>query len=248
MTAFWGWLGGAASRQRETRDDDSGILRILWNPQLCEVTGNQQALVEPKSFSPGQTEGRLWSQRSCHFLFHPGGGWESGQLSAPFCHRPPCVLVRSSQQQHPSSSGDKGCTSRCAAFPLPWCWVSRGMAGSPDSLSSPPGPQASEALSTKAVLPMSEPEVQNGWTAAKEAQEENTVTIGLTSPPNAVIGRYLLSFRVSSHRKRSDRKLGEFVLLFNPWCSGRSCQVQGRGFLEVVLEEGLPLEGAWEAG
>lgn len=122
-------------------------------------------------------------------------------------------------------------------------WVS-------DSLSSPPGPQASEALRTKAVLPTSEPEPEekNAWTAVKEAQEENTVTISLTSPPDAVIGRYLLSFRVSSHRKHSDRKLGEFVLLFNPWCSGRSCQVQGRGFPEVVLEEGVPLEGAWEAG
>ncbi|XP_036997056.2 protein-glutamine gamma-glutamyltransferase 6 [Artibeus jamaicensis] len=81
------------------------------------------------------------------------------------------------------------------------------------------GPQASEALRTKAVLATSEPGEQNAWTAAKEAQEENTVTIGLTSPPDAIIGRYLLSFRVSSRRKHSDRKLGEFVLLFNPWCS-----------------------------
>ncbi|KAM5303981.1 protein-glutamine gamma-glutamyltransferase 6 isoform 3-T3 [Glossophaga mutica] len=85
------------------------------------------------------------------------------------------------------------------------------------------GPQASEALRTKAVLPTSETEEQNAWTAVKEAQEENTVTIGLTSPPDAVIGRYLLSFRVSSRRKHSDRKLGEFVLLFNPWCSVLRC-------------------------
>lgn len=59
---------------------------------------------------------------------------------------------------------------------------------------------------------------------------ENTVTVSLTSPPDAIIGRYLLSARVSSRRKHSNRKLGEFVLLFNPWCPGRSCRVQGRHF------------------
>ncbi|XP_070341774.1 protein-glutamine gamma-glutamyltransferase 6 isoform X2 [Equus asinus] len=82
------------------------------------------------------------------------------------------------------------------------------------------GPQASEGLCTKAVFQTSTSELQVGdaWTAVKEAQAEDTVTVSLASPPNAVIGRYLLSARVSSRRKHSDRKLGEFVLLFNPWC------------------------------
>lgn len=104
-----------------------------------------------------------------------------------------------------------------------------GMTGSPDSLSSPPGPQASEALRTKAVFHTSELEVRDAWTAVKEAQKENTVTISVVSPPDAVIGRYRLSTRLASRRKHSDRKLGEFVLLFNPWCPGRSCQGQGQG-------------------
>uniref|UniRef100_A0A3Q2HSQ8 protein-glutamine gamma-glutamyltransferase n=2 Tax=Equus caballus TaxID=9796 RepID=A0A3Q2HSQ8_HORSE len=82
------------------------------------------------------------------------------------------------------------------------------------------GPQASEGLRTKAVFQTStsELEVGDAWTAVKEAQAEDTVTVSLASPPNAVIGRYLLSARVSSRRKHSDRKLGEFILLFNPWC------------------------------
>ncbi|KAK1337328.1 hypothetical protein QTO34_001954 [Cnephaeus nilssonii] len=80
------------------------------------------------------------------------------------------------------------------------------------------GPQASEALGTKAVFPTSELEVGNAWTAVRAAQKGNTVTINVTSPPDAVIGRYRLSARLSSRRKHSDRKLGEFVLLFNPWC------------------------------
>ncbi|XP_006096432.1 protein-glutamine gamma-glutamyltransferase 6 [Myotis lucifugus] len=80
------------------------------------------------------------------------------------------------------------------------------------------GPQASEALGTKAVFETSELEVGNAWTAVRAAQKGNTVTIKVTSPPDAIIGRYRLSTRLSSRRKHSDRKLGEFVLLFNPWC------------------------------
>uniref|UniRef100_A0A8C9A504 protein-glutamine gamma-glutamyltransferase n=1 Tax=Prolemur simus TaxID=1328070 RepID=A0A8C9A504_PROSS len=80
------------------------------------------------------------------------------------------------------------------------------------------GPGASEALHTKAVFQTSEPEGGDGWTAVTEAETENTLTVGITSPPHAVIGRYLLSVRASSRRKHSTRKLGEFVLLFNPWC------------------------------
>lgn len=92
------------------------------------------------------------------------------------------------------------------------------MAGSPDSLSSLPGPQASEALRTKAVFQTSELEESNAWMAVKEAHMENTMTISLTNPPDAVIACYQLSTKVSSHCKHSNRKLGEFVLLFNPWC------------------------------
>uniref|UniRef100_A0A8D1G6V3 protein-glutamine gamma-glutamyltransferase n=1 Tax=Sus scrofa TaxID=9823 RepID=A0A8D1G6V3_PIG len=80
------------------------------------------------------------------------------------------------------------------------------------------GPQASEALRTKAVFQTSELTVDDSWTAVKEAQTENATTVSLTSPPDAVIGRYQLRARVSSRRKHNDRKLGEFVLLFNPWC------------------------------
>ncbi|XP_055977546.1 protein-glutamine gamma-glutamyltransferase 6 [Sorex fumeus] len=80
------------------------------------------------------------------------------------------------------------------------------------------GPQASETLRTKVVFQTTDLELSDTWLAVTEAQTENTVTVSLASPPDAVIGRYLLSARASSRRKHSDRKLGEFVLLFNPWC------------------------------
>ncbi|EGV92446.1 Protein-glutamine gamma-glutamyltransferase 6 [Cricetulus griseus] len=80
------------------------------------------------------------------------------------------------------------------------------------------GPHASEALHTKAIFQTAELEIGDTWTAAIEEQTENTITVSLASPSNAVIGRYLLSARASSRRKHSDRKLGQFILLFNPWC------------------------------
>lgn len=148
-------------------------------------------------------------------------------------------------QLGPSSSGGEGLLFQACSFSTSLEPGFLGAARSPDSLSFPTGPQASEGLRTKAVFQTStlELEVGDAWTAVKEAQAEDTVTVSLASPPNAVIGRYLLSARVSSRRKHSDRKLGEFILLFNPWCPGRSCQAQGRGF-----PGGCPTGGAHEAG
>ncbi|XP_006881731.1 PREDICTED: protein-glutamine gamma-glutamyltransferase 6 [Elephantulus edwardii] len=80
------------------------------------------------------------------------------------------------------------------------------------------GPQASEDLGTKAVFQTLEPGEDPAWTAVQEIQTETTMTVSLISPPNAVIGHYRLSARPSSRRKQNNKKLGEFILLFNPWC------------------------------
>lgn len=91
------------------------------------------------------------------------------------------------------------------------------------------------------MFPTSELEVGNAWTAVRAAQKGKTVTIKVTSPPDAVIGRYRLSARLSSRRRHSDRKLGEFVLLFNPWCPGRSCQDRSTSFPGSCPRGGLTL-------
>ena len=160
----------------------------------------------------------------------PGSGWDVRAAEVdPHLATGLLALCQVLLPKPPSSSRGEGGASRPVAF---FTSLKLGFpgAGSPDSLSSPPGPRASEALHTKAVFQTSELERGEGWTAAREAQMENTLTVSLASPPSAVIGRYLLSIRLSSHRKHSNRRLGEFVLLFNPWCAGRSGQVQCRGF------------------
>lgn len=85
--------------------------------------------------------------------------------------------------------------------------------------------------------------MSDAWAAVKEEQTESTVAISLTSPPDAVIGRYLLSARACSRRRHSDRKLGEFILLFNPWCPGRSSQSPRAEVLPEAVLRGAPILG-----
>ncbi|NXX55196.1 TGM3L glutamyltransferase, partial [Scopus umbretta] len=44
------------------------------------------------------------------------------------------------------------------------------------------------------------------------------MNITISSPANAVIGRYKLKLQIVSGNKVSSTLLGQFVLLFNPWC------------------------------
>ncbi|KAJ8778022.1 hypothetical protein J1605_001174 [Eschrichtius robustus] len=131
--------------------------------------------------------------------------------SQNFCCQCPCL--HGEPQPPPTSAKDPPTLAELSFL---------GVAGSPDSLSSLPGPQASEALRTKALFQTPELEESNAWMAVKEAPMENTMTISLTNPPDAVTGCYQLSTKVSSCRKHSNRNLGEFVLLFNPCCPDRS--------------------------
>lgn len=162
------------------------------------------------------------------------------QLSTPFCQEPSCLGQALPRSHVPAAGGGKAAhpgrrLSRFSRARFP------GVTGSSECLFSPPGPQASEALGTKAVFSTSELEVENAWTAVRAAQKGNTVTIKVTSPPDAVIGRYQLSARLSSRRKHRDRKLGEFVLLFNPWCPGRSSPVRSTSFPGSRPRGGLAL-------
>lgn len=229
MTARWGRLAGTARRQWWRGEDGSGILCIPRNLGLWKMMEILQVLLEPKIFFPRQMVDFDF-RGPCYFLLDLGGGWESEQP-----RQPPTV----SRQLRERRLAFQAC-SFSASLEL----GSPGAAGSPESPSSPPGPQASEDRQTKAVFQISEPEAGKNWTAVKEAETESAVTVSITSPPNAVIGRYLMSTRVSSRRKQNDWKLGEFILLFNPWCPGRGWQA----FPEAVLEVGLPSAGAWKTG
>nr|XP_003230298.2 PREDICTED: protein-glutamine gamma-glutamyltransferase E [Anolis carolinensis] len=76
------------------------------------------------------------------------------------------------------------------------------------------GQSPSESQGTRASFSASG--VGGSWGASLEGREGNQLTFSLTSPASAPIGRWKLSLRVG---QGDARLLGQFVLLFNPWCS-----------------------------
>ncbi|XP_025904103.1 protein-glutamine gamma-glutamyltransferase 6-like [Nothoprocta perdicaria] len=79
------------------------------------------------------------------------------------------------------------------------------------------GPSPSESHHTKAVFAISEAGA-SGWRAAQEPSESGYINFTISSPANAVIGRYNLTLQVTSGNRIFSRFLGQFVMLFNPWC------------------------------
>ncbi|XP_075373593.1 protein-glutamine gamma-glutamyltransferase 6-like [Mycteria americana] len=79
------------------------------------------------------------------------------------------------------------------------------------------GPSPAESQQTKAIFNLSE-EGASGWSATQEPSEPGCMNFTIFSPANAVIGRYKLKLQIVSGNKVSSTLLGQFVLLFNPWC------------------------------
>uniref|UniRef100_A0A8C5IGR2 Transglutaminase N-terminal domain-containing protein n=1 Tax=Junco hyemalis TaxID=40217 RepID=A0A8C5IGR2_JUNHY len=75
----------------------------------------------------------------------------------------------------------------------------------------------SPELGRGAEFPISSLGDQKQWSAAVEEQDPNSWTLCVNTPANAPIGQYNLLFRAS----KSPQLLGDFTLLFNPWCRGR---------------------------
>ncbi|XP_050774750.1 protein-glutamine gamma-glutamyltransferase E-like [Gopherus flavomarginatus] len=99
------------------------------------------------------------------------------------------------------------------------------------------GPAPSEAHHTKAIFNLSEAGA-SGWTAVQGPSESSYMNFSISSPANAVIGRYKLSLQITSGNKVSSKFLGHFVLLFNPWCSGDDVHIANEDARqEYVLDE-----------
>ncbi|XP_078508191.1 protein-glutamine gamma-glutamyltransferase E-like [Lissotriton helveticus] len=76
---------------------------------------------------------------------------------------------------------------------------------------------AETVSSPKTKFPLPSSAAEGSWSAVPEHGPSNTFTYTILSPPTASIGRYDLSLQVSSSIKNSTIKLGQFILLFNPW-------------------------------
>ncbi|XP_030069003.1 protein-glutamine gamma-glutamyltransferase E isoform X2 [Microcaecilia unicolor] len=84
------------------------------------------------------------------------------------------------------------------------------------------GPTPSESYKTKAVFPLSSSESTSSWSASHEASDSEDMSVTISSPADAVVGYYNLSLQVipECEDQTTSSKLGEFILLFNPWSSG----------------------------
>ncbi|NXI36153.1 EPB42 protein, partial [Galbula dea] len=76
------------------------------------------------------------------------------------------------------------------------------------------GSHPSKADGTQIEFPISSLGDQKQWSAALEEQDPYFWTISVNTPANAPIGQYALIL----HASKSHCHLGNFTLLFNPWC------------------------------
>ncbi|KAG8446606.1 hypothetical protein GDO86_014162 [Hymenochirus boettgeri] len=56
------------------------------------------------------------------------------------------------------------------------------------------------------------------WSAVLESSSGSSLRLIISSPANAVIGRYNLTVQISIMGHTTTYPLGKFILLFNPWC------------------------------
>ncbi|XP_069506246.1 protein-glutamine gamma-glutamyltransferase E-like [Ambystoma mexicanum] len=81
------------------------------------------------------------------------------------------------------------------------------------------GPPEVETSKTKIAFPVTSFLNSGRWGAVLESSDPNSLNMIIASPANAVIGRYKLSVEVTINEQPATYGLGNFILLFNPWCT-----------------------------
>ncbi|MBN3282692.1 TGM2 glutamyltransferase, partial [Polyodon spathula] len=102
------------------------------------------------------------------------------------------------------------------------------------------GPHPCDSAGTKAEFSLLDKVNMNQWSAAVSSQAGNTVSLSICSPPDARIGRYSLTMT-----QGGSTRLGDFILLFNPWCPGDSVYMEDEEELKeyVLSQDGLIFRG-----
>ncbi|MEE6513868.1 hypothetical protein FKM82_021706 [Ascaphus truei] len=81
------------------------------------------------------------------------------------------------------------------------------------------GPWPDESSGTKVIFPLTKGLNKKTWTATVETNGPDSMVIAIIPSANAIIGRYTLKIQVTTGNKTASYQLGEFILLFNPWCA-----------------------------
>ncbi|KAM9067953.1 protein-glutamine gamma-glutamyltransferase 5 isoform 2-T2 [Sarcophilus harrisii] len=81
------------------------------------------------------------------------------------------------------------------------------------------GPKPDLSMGTRAIFSIEEPSFKSPWIAVVKSNGANFLEVSLCAPPMAAIGQYYLKVHIDSFQGPvSAYHLGEFILLFNPWC------------------------------
>ncbi|KAM5240568.1 protein-glutamine gamma-glutamyltransferase 5 isoform 2-T2 [Hipposideros larvatus] len=75
------------------------------------------------------------------------------------------------------------------------------------------------AKGTRAVFSLADRGGPSLWMASLETNKATSLEVSLCAPPMAAVGQYLLKVHIDSFQGSvTAYQLGEFILLFNPWC------------------------------
>lgn len=85
------------------------------------------------------------------------------------------------------------------------------------------GPLPDLSNGTRALFSLAGHHGPSPWIASLETNGASSLEVSLCAPPTAAVGRYLLKVHIDSFQKSvTAYQLGEFILLFNPWCPGKA--------------------------
>ncbi|XP_078092535.1 protein-glutamine gamma-glutamyltransferase 2-like [Mustelus asterias] len=110
------------------------------------------------------------------------------------------------------------------------------------------GPNPSETLGTKILFSLSDTINERRWSAVAVSSSSTKLSLNIHSAPNAKIGRYTLALQKITVDQTVIQPLGEFVVLFNPWCSEDEVFLSDAGQQNeyVLNEQGIIFTGCSE--
>lgn len=94
-----------------------------------------------------------------------------------------------------------------------------------------------ESNETKCTFPMGRCLDQTCWSASYKVHQPKCISISVFPPSNVCIGRYILNMQITSCGHTYQRCLGDFYVLFNPWCAGKNSSSNQIVLWKIVMSK-----------
>ncbi|XP_075033769.1 protein-glutamine gamma-glutamyltransferase 5-like [Mixophyes fleayi] len=113
-------------------------------------------------------------------------------------------------------------------------------------LTAQTGPYPSQQTGTLIQFPVTKLSGSKMWSAEVESESINSLSITICTPATACIGRYSLYLEGTFLDASTSYLLGDFILLFNPWCSDDDVFLGDEDLRQeyVMNEHGLLYQGS----